>query len=83
MLQFFYAAQSAVGYNVGKAAQGLANNSMTDAQRAELSSDDPEYHFRCVSHTARTIIAEVLMISMCAGWLDRKYRSLAGPFIPP
>lgn len=41
-----YAAQSALGYSVGNAAHGLANNSMTDAERAELGVNDLEYHFR-------------------------------------
>lgn len=42
----FYAAQSALGWNIGYAAQGLANNAMSDGQRAALSSDDPEYTAR-------------------------------------
>lgn len=44
----FYAAQSALGYEVGEAAHGLANNSMTQAQRDALSSSDPEYQLRFV-----------------------------------
>lgn len=47
-LQILYAAQSGLGYSVGNAAKGLANNGMTDAERASLSVDDPEYQFRWV-----------------------------------
>ncbi|RJE19148.1 hypothetical protein PHISCL_08511 [Aspergillus sclerotialis] len=42
----FYAAQSALGYEVGQASHGLANNSMTEAQRESLSPSDPEYQLR-------------------------------------
>ncbi|KAJ8117660.1 hypothetical protein OPT61_g1197 [Boeremia exigua] len=41
-----YTAQSTLGYHVGVAAHGLANNGMTDAQRSNLSQDDPEYAMR-------------------------------------
>lgn len=51
MQQIFYAAQSALGYEVGKAAHGMANNSMTPTQRETLSPSDPEYHLRFV-HSA-------------------------------
>ncbi|KAA8641457.1 uncharacterized protein ATNIH1004_001922 [Aspergillus tanneri] len=44
----FYTAQTALAYSVGNAAHGLANNSMTDAQRAALSPDDAEYRFRVI-----------------------------------
>lgn len=41
--QIFYTAQTALAYSVGRVAHGLANNGLTDAQRAALSPDDPEY----------------------------------------
>ncbi|KAH7382760.1 hypothetical protein DE146DRAFT_669791 [Phaeosphaeria sp. MPI-PUGE-AT-0046c] len=41
-----YTAQCTLGYNVGAAARGLANNGMTDEQRAALQIDDPEYGWR-------------------------------------
>jgi hypothetical protein len=41
--QVFYTAQTALAYSVGHVAHGLANNGLTDAQRAALSPDDPEY----------------------------------------
>lgn len=47
-LKLFYTAQTALAYSVGNVAHGLANNGMTDAQRAGLSLDDPEYRYRCV-----------------------------------
>lgn len=39
---------------MGNAANGLANNGMTDAQRAALSSDDPEYQLRWVFPVCHT-----------------------------
>lgn len=39
----FYAAQSALGWNIGNAAQGLANNAMTDEERASLLPGSPEF----------------------------------------
>ncbi|TRX91150.1 hypothetical protein FHL15_007938 [Xylaria flabelliformis] len=39
----FYTSQTVLGYSVGSVAHGLANNGMTDAERAALSPDDPEY----------------------------------------
>jgi hypothetical protein len=53
-MQLFYTAQAALAYSVGNAAQDLANNSMTDAQRAALSPDDQEYRFRCVSSQSKS-----------------------------
>ncbi|KAH8434326.1 uncharacterized protein LDX57_011973 [Aspergillus melleus] len=44
----FYTAQTALAYSVGTAANGLANSGMTDAQRAALSVDDPEYSYRVI-----------------------------------
>ncbi|KAJ5707490.1 hypothetical protein N7488_007291 [Penicillium malachiteum] len=42
----FYTAQTALAYSVGNAAGGMANNSMTDAERAALSSSSTEFHKR-------------------------------------
>ncbi|KAJ5115731.1 hypothetical protein N7456_000079 [Penicillium angulare] len=42
----FYTAQTALAYSVGTFAGGLANNSMTTAQRSALLVTDPEYHSR-------------------------------------
>ncbi|KAL6887430.1 hypothetical protein HDV57DRAFT_514961 [Trichoderma longibrachiatum] len=42
----FYIAETCLAYSVGNKANGLANNNMTDEQRAALSPDDPEYHLR-------------------------------------
>ncbi|KAK5993094.1 hypothetical protein PT974_06522 [Cladobotryum mycophilum] len=41
-----YIAETSLAYSVGNAANGLANNGMTDQQRAALSPDNPEYHLR-------------------------------------
>ena len=48
-MQLFYTAQTALAYEVDDAAVGLANNSMTDAQRAALSPTDLEYQQRYVT----------------------------------
>jgi hypothetical protein len=37
-----------LGYQIGNLAQGLANNGMTDAQRAALPQSDPEYGMRVI-----------------------------------
>ncbi|KAJ6442879.1 triacylglycerol lipase-like protein [Purpureocillium lavendulum] len=42
----FYTAQAALAYSVGTIAHGLANNGMTDAERAALSPDSDEFRFR-------------------------------------
>lgn len=42
----FYIAETSLAYSVGHVANGLANNGMTDAQRAALSPDDPEFRLR-------------------------------------
>ncbi|KAI0889716.1 uncharacterized protein GGS22DRAFT_148981 [Annulohypoxylon maeteangense] len=44
----FYSAQTALAHNVGAVAQGLANNGMTDVQRATISPSDPEYQMRVI-----------------------------------
>lgn len=46
--QIFYTAQTALAYSVGNVSHGMANNGMTDAQRAGLPVADPEYRVRCV-----------------------------------
>jgi hypothetical protein len=46
--QVFYTIQSSLGYGIGYAAHGMANNSMTDEQRAALSPSDTEYQLRVV-----------------------------------
>ncbi|GFP59840.1 hypothetical protein TASIC1_0015000900 [Trichoderma asperellum] len=44
----FYTAETSLAYSVGHVANGLANNGMTDAQRAALSPDDPEFRLRVI-----------------------------------
>lgn len=48
-MQMFYTAQTALAHSVSSMVEGLANNSMTTAQRAALFPDDREYHDRYVS----------------------------------
>ncbi|RYP57263.1 hypothetical protein DL770_010703 [Monosporascus sp. CRB-9-2] len=43
-----YSTQSTMGYEIGNLAHGLANNGMTDAQRAALSPSDREYDMRVI-----------------------------------
>ncbi|KAH8887628.1 hypothetical protein GQ53DRAFT_692894 [Thozetella sp. PMI_491] len=57
-----YSTQSALAYNVGNVAHGLANNGMTDEQRAALSSSDPEFELR---HVHGVIIGSKIQV---AGW---------------
>ncbi|KAK1707525.1 LOW QUALITY PROTEIN: uncharacterized protein BDZ83DRAFT_724580 [Colletotrichum acutatum] len=44
----FYTVQSTLAYSVGNIAHGLANNGMTDEERAALSTSDPEYQLRVI-----------------------------------
>ncbi|KAK2753841.1 hypothetical protein FQN55_000205 [Onygenales sp. PD_40] len=44
----FYAIETSLAYSVGNVAKGFANNGMTDAQRASLSPDNPEYGLRVI-----------------------------------
>ncbi|XXH01068.1 hypothetical protein Hte_007419 [Hypoxylon texense] len=44
----FYAVETSLAYSVGAVAQGLANNGMTDEQRATLSPDSAEYRTRVI-----------------------------------
>lgn len=41
-----YGLETAAAYIVGAWFEGLANNSMTDEERATLSPDSKEYHLR-------------------------------------
>ncbi|RYP44625.1 hypothetical protein DL769_011504 [Monosporascus sp. CRB-8-3] len=41
-----HAIETGLAYCVGATAQGLANNGMTDEERATLSPNSPEYHTR-------------------------------------
>ncbi|KAK4184399.1 hypothetical protein QBC35DRAFT_506056 [Podospora australis] len=43
-----YTVQSTLGYQIGNLAHGLANNGMTDAERAALLVTDPEYDMRVI-----------------------------------
>ncbi|KAM0559927.1 hypothetical protein ACHAPJ_003877 [Fusarium lateritium] len=44
----FYTIQTTLAYNIGILAHGLANNGMTDAERAALSPNSQEYDFRII-----------------------------------
>lgn len=44
----FYTIQTTLAYSIGNLAHGLANSGMTDAERAALSPNDPEYQFRII-----------------------------------
>jgi hypothetical protein len=69
----FYAAQSALGWSVGNSAHGMANNSMTNAERAALSPDDVEYQARVLGSkiqvagwTVYSVLIWSLKLSMLA-----------------
>ncbi|KAM5478579.1 hypothetical protein McanCB56680_006270 [Microsporum canis] len=71
-----YAAQSTLGYHVGSQAHGLANNFMSNEERAKLSVDDPEYHFRVIGSkiqlagwTTYTGLISMLKFSMLAFYI--------------
>ncbi|RAH51261.1 uncharacterized protein BO95DRAFT_510276 [Aspergillus brunneoviolaceus CBS 621.78] len=83
----FYTAQVSLAYNVGAVAHGLANNSMTDAQRATLSPESPEYHARVIGSKIQlagwatySALISFLKLSMLAFYtrlmngLGRQYR---------
>ncbi|OOO07735.1 hypothetical protein OAory_01042350 [Aspergillus oryzae] len=83
----FYTAQTALAYSVGNVAHGLANNGMTDAQRAGLSLDDSEYRYRVIGSkiqvagwTTYSALIWSLKLSMLAFYvrltdgLGRRYR---------
>ncbi|KAI1424340.1 hypothetical protein F5Y12DRAFT_462697 [Xylaria sp. FL1777] len=61
----FYTAQTALGYNVGNVAHGLANNGMTDAERLALSPNDPEYHNRVIGSKIQLAGWSVYSALMC------------------
>ena len=46
VLQVIYGLETGAAYSVGARYMGLANNSMTPQQRAEISPDSKEYHLR-------------------------------------
>ncbi|KAM0233907.1 hypothetical protein ACHAPO_006778 [Fusarium lateritium] len=44
----FYTIQTTLAYNIGTLAHGLANNGISDAERAAISPGDPEYDLRVI-----------------------------------
>ncbi|KAB8235699.1 uncharacterized protein BDW43DRAFT_25348 [Aspergillus alliaceus] len=83
----FYTAQTALAYSVGNVAHGLANNGMTDAQRATLSVNNQEYRERVIGSkiqvagwTTYSALIWSLKLSMLAFYirltdgLGRRYR---------
>ncbi|UZP38647.1 hypothetical protein NXS19_006463 [Fusarium pseudograminearum] len=44
----FYTIQTTLAYNIGILAHGLANNGMSEAERASISPSDPEYDLRVI-----------------------------------
>ncbi|PYH69397.1 uncharacterized protein BO88DRAFT_387446 [Aspergillus vadensis CBS 113365] len=83
----FYTAQVALAYSVGNAAHGLANNSMTEAQRAALAPDSSEYRERIIGSKIQiagwatyTALISSLKLSMLVFYtrlmdgLGRRYR---------
>ncbi|AEO71943.1 uncharacterized protein THITE_2029799, partial [Thermothielavioides terrestris NRRL 8126] len=77
----FQAAETALAYNVGHAAQGLANNGMTDEQRAALSPDSAEFHTRvkgCKIQLAGWTTYSVLLWSLKTSLLFFYRRLTAG-----
>ncbi|KAF4211817.1 hypothetical protein CNMCM5878_002018 [Aspergillus fumigatiaffinis] len=72
----FYTAQTALAYSVGHVAHGLANNGLTDAQRAALSPDNPEYRAAVIGSkiqvagwTTYSVLMWSLKLSMLAFYL--------------
>ncbi|KAI0458563.1 hypothetical protein F5B21DRAFT_460154 [Xylaria acuta] len=61
----FYTSQTVLGYSVGSVAHGLANNGMTDAERAALSPDDPEYQTRIIGSKIQIAGWSVYSSLMC------------------
>ncbi|KAI0446131.1 hypothetical protein F4803DRAFT_505714 [Xylaria telfairii] len=61
----FYTSQTVLGYNVGAIAHGLANNGMTDAERAALSPNDPEYQIRIIGSKIQIAGWSVYSSLMC------------------
>ncbi|KAK3987622.1 hypothetical protein QBC44DRAFT_245603 [Cladorrhinum sp. PSN332] len=82
-----YTIQSTLGYEIGNLAHGLANNGMTDAERAALSPLDPEWDMRVIGSkiqvagwTCYSTLMAVLKFAMLffylrlTNGLGRKYR---------
>ncbi|PYI01616.1 hypothetical protein BO78DRAFT_327150 [Aspergillus sclerotiicarbonarius CBS 121057] len=72
----FYTAQVVLAYQVGETAHGLANNSMTDAQRAALAPDSAEYRARVIGSKIQiagwatyTALINSLKLSMLAFYI--------------
>ncbi|QUC19227.1 uncharacterized protein UV8b_03468 [Ustilaginoidea virens] len=72
----FYSAQAGLGYSIGHVAKGLANNAMTDAERAALSPSDPEYRLRVIGSqiqiagwTTYSLLIGFLKLSVLAFYL--------------
>ncbi|KAF4962635.1 hypothetical protein FSARC_9305 [Fusarium sarcochroum] len=51
-----YAIETGLAYSVGNIAKGLANNSMTDEQRASLHPDDREYQLRVMGSKIQLVL---------------------------
>ncbi|CAK7202052.1 hypothetical protein SEUCBS139899_004771 [Sporothrix eucalyptigena] len=71
-----YAAETALAYTVGAYWQGLANNGMTDAERAALSPTSEEYRLRVngsktqvAGWSTYTLLLWILKASMCTFYL--------------
>ncbi|KAF3492372.1 uncharacterized protein GIQ15_01889 [Arthroderma uncinatum] len=71
-----YAVQSTLGYSVGNLAHGLANNIMSDKERALLEVGSPEYEFRVIGSkiqisgwTVYTFLISMLKFSMLAFYI--------------
>ncbi|KAH8678503.1 hypothetical protein BX600DRAFT_546055 [Xylariales sp. PMI_506] len=83
----FYTCQSSLAYSIGAFAGGLANNGLTDAERAAISSDSVEYAQRVlgskiqvVGWTCYALLVGLLKMSMLTFYirltagLSRRYR---------
>ena len=71
-----YAAETTLAYTVGAYWHGLANNGMTDAERAALSPDSEEYRLRVngsktqvAGWSTYTLLLWLLKASMCTFYL--------------
>ncbi|KAM5353851.1 hypothetical protein ACJ41O_000501 [Fusarium nematophilum] len=63
-----YSFETGLAYSVGNIAKGLANNSMTDEQRAALQPNDPEYQLRRIQlagWSTYSFLLWVLKAAMC------------------
>ncbi|KAM7187214.1 hypothetical protein V8F20_011060 [Naviculisporaceae sp. PSN 640] len=72
----FYTLQTVLGYEIGNLAHGLANNGMTEEQRAALSPTDPEYEMRIIGSkiqvagwTIYSTLVTVLKLAMAVFFL--------------